>query len=119
MAMVGFGNVDSFCQRHWLEARRALAGLRILLGTTEVEPDVLAGAERLTGARDDEDLGLLVGRQLVECIVHVQMKLRAHGIALVGTIEDDPGDPTLPFDLDGLVLLVCHFLFSVLGSMRG
>ena len=24
MAMVGFGKVDSFCQRHWLEARLAL-----------------------------------------------------------------------------------------------
>ena len=25
IAMVGFGNVESRCQRHWLEARRALA----------------------------------------------------------------------------------------------
>ena len=25
IAMVGFGKVESFCQRHWLEARRAFA----------------------------------------------------------------------------------------------
>src|SRR4051812_49700196 len=42
------------------------------------------------------------------------MQLRAHGIALVGTVEDDPGDPTFPFDLDRFVFLVSHSLLSSL-----
>ena len=52
--------------------------------------------------------------QLVERVVHVQMQLRAHGVALVGTVEDHPRDPPLPFS----ILIVSYFLVSHFFSPR-
>jgi hypothetical protein len=39
------------------------------------------------------------------------MELRTHGIALLGPIEDDPGDAVLFFDFDRLINLLAHTLY--------
>src|ERR671919_10083 len=50
-------------------------------------------------------VGLGIARQVVERVVHVEMELRAHGVALVRPVHDQPGDPVILLDQDGLVFL--------------
>src|SRR5450432_2392535 len=47
-------------------AARLVPHLGVGLGAAEIQLDVLAGAEGLAGAGDDQHLGLLIGRQIVE-----------------------------------------------------
>src|SRR5205823_6157287 len=91
-------------------APRLVAHGRIGFRAAEIEPDILAGRKGFARPGDHQDLGLLIDRKLIEHIVHVQVQLRTHGVALVGPVEDHPGDP-LPFlDLDGLIFLCSHLL---------
>jgi len=91
---------------------RLVAHLRIVLGAAEVEPQILPGAPGLALAAEDQDLRVLVGGEPVERVVHVEMQVRAHGIALVRTVEPQERDAAVPLDENVLVLLVSHSVYS-------
>jgi hypothetical protein len=61
IAMVGLGKVESFCQRHWFEARR-LHHRRVLRAAAEIKLDVLAGREGLARPGDHQNQGLRIDR---------------------------------------------------------
>jgi hypothetical protein len=81
---------------------------RIGIAAAEIELDVLAGAERLARPGEHDDLGLRIDRQLFERIVHIEVELRAHGVALVRSVHDQPSDAVLLLDQDRLVFLRRH-----------
>ena len=45
----------------------------------------------------------------VERVLHVEVQIRAHGVALVGPVEPQERDVALPLDQNVLVLFVSHF----------
>src|ERR1700730_229772 len=74
----------------------------------EIEPDVLSRAERLAGAGEHENLGLRIDCEIGKRVVHFDMQLRAHGVALFRPVHDQPGDAVLLLDQHGLVVLSGH-----------
>ena len=102
--MVGLGNFDSFSQRQPCEARRFLRrDLGVLVAGAEELLDVLARAERVARAGQHHDLGVVVHDAVVERVVHVEVQLRAHRVALLGPVHDDERDAVLVLELHGLV----------------
>src|SRR5499433_874934 len=89
---------------------------RVVVGA-EIELDVLPGTERFARTGEHEDLGFRIDRELGQCVVHVEVELRAHGIALVRPVPDLPGDAVLLLDQDRLVFLCCHCFLLNSGSI--
>src|SRR6516165_28071 len=89
---------------------------RVVVGA-EIEFDVLPGTERFARTGEHEDLGLWIDRKLGQRVVHVEVELRAHGIALVRPVHDQPGDAVLLLDQDRLVFLCCHCFLLNSGSI--
>jgi len=89
---------------------------RVIVGA-EIEFDVLPGTEGFAGTGEHEDLGLRIDRELGQRLVHVEVELRAHGIALVRPVHDQPSDAVLLLDQDRLVFLCCHCFLLNSGSI--
>src|SRR5262245_14627939 len=85
-----------------------VAHLGIVLGAAEVEPQVLTRTPGFALAAKNEHLGLLIGGEPGERILHLEMQIRAHGVALVGPIEPQERDAALPLDQNVLVFFVSH-----------
>src|SRR5262249_33911254 len=77
--------------------------------------DVLPGAEGLPRTGEHKDLGLRIDGEFGQRVVHLEMKLRAHGVALVRPVHDQPGDAVLLLDQHRVVFLRGH---CCLRSMR-
>ena len=84
----------------------ALAGVPLQLAEKFLE--ILAGAEITALAAHHHDADIIVHLEPRQRIIHVVMKLRAHGIALVRTIEGRPGDTVVDSDIYELVLVIGH-----------
>src|SRR5262249_57227581 len=59
-------------------------------------------------ATEDEHLRLLVGGEPGERILHLEVQVRAHGVALVGPIEPQERNAALPLDQNVFVFFVSH-----------
>jgi hypothetical protein len=70
-------------------------------------------------AAEHQHLGLLVGREPVERVVHVEMQFRTHGVTLVRAVEPQERDPALPFDENVFVFLVSHNVPLLLPAQTG
>jgi hypothetical protein len=79
----------------------------IVIGA-EIELDVLAGAERLAGAGEHQNLRLRIDGELGQRIVHLEMELGTDGVALLRPVHDQPGDAVLLLDQHGFIFLRCH-----------
>ena len=91
---------------------------RVFCGAAEIQLDVLAGGKGLAGAGDDKRLGLVIDGEIVEYVVHVEMQLRRHGIALVRPIERHPGDAFVLLDQKRLVFFGCGHGILLLCGLR-
>jgi hypothetical protein len=80
---------------------------RVIIGA-EIKLDVLAGAECLARTGKHENVGLRIDSEFGERVIHLEMELRAHGVALVRPVHDQPRDAVLLLDEDGLVFVRCH-----------
>src|SRR5262249_51506768 len=78
-------------------------GLGIFIVRAKVELEVLPGAERGACSSQHHDLGFIVLGYLVECLVHVEVKLRAHCIALLGPVHDHKRDAAVMLEFHGLI----------------
>jgi hypothetical protein len=78
-------------------------GLGVVVAGAEELLDVLTSAERVARPGQHHDLGGVVHDAVVERLVHVEVELRAHRVALLGPVHDHEGDAVLVLDLDGLV----------------
>src|SRR4029450_11947880 len=65
---------------------------RRVIISAEIKLDVLAGAEGLPRTGKHENVGLRIDSEFGERVVHLEMELRAHGVALVRTVHDQPRD---------------------------
>src|SRR5581483_7628439 len=82
---------------------------RIVVQLAEELLEILAGAPGIPRDGEDHHLRLRVGLELAQDLRHLEVHLRVHAVALLGPIQDHPGDAVLALDLDGLVLgLQCH-----------
>ena len=80
------------------------ARLGIVLGAAEIELDVLSGRERFARPRDHDDLGRILGLQIVQRLAHLPVHLRAHGVALLRAVQNHECDPVrFALDHDRLV----------------
>src|SRR5581483_6916600 len=86
------------------DAAILLAAAAVVAVLVEVLLEVLAGAEGVAAAGDDEHLGRVVGLQVGERVVHVAVELGAHRVALLGAVEPNGGDAVLLLDEDGRVV---------------
>ena len=99
--MVGLRKVGQLVPAPFVRgAAGAGARLGVAFGAAEIELEILAGAEIAAGAGDDDDAGLVVLFGPVERVAHVEVQLRAHGVALLGTVENDERDGAVALDLD-------------------
>lgn len=72
----------------------------------EIKLDVLAGRKRLVArAGQHQNLGFRIDRQFVEHLVHFEVDLRTHGIALIGPVDHEPTYAAFVLDVDRFVFL--------------
>src|SRR5215813_7285244 len=88
---------------------RPKARPRIVIRLAKILLEIHPSAPAIAGAGQYDDFGCLIGLESVEDLLHLDVKRRVHGIALLRSIESNPRDSFIVgFDQDAGVF----FLFS-------
>ena len=82
--------------------------LGVLVALAEEFLEIHAGAPTAARSGDDHHLGFRVSLGFGHRVVHVEVELRAHGVPLLRTVENDPGDAVLFLHQYCLVFFGCH-----------
>ncbi len=86
----------------------------VVLQRAEEFLQILTGGEDPADARDDDDLRLRVGLELVQRRRHLHVQRRTHRVLLLGPVQVGPGNSVLPDHLHVLAFRQLHCVSSFL-----